>query len=44
MKIFINPGQGSSDCGACGNGLKERDVVLNIGRHVEDYRSRRKTL
>ena len=34
MKIFINPGHGGTDPGACGNGLKERDVVLKIGRHV----------
>ena len=37
MKIFVNPGHGGSDCGAVGNGLKERDVVLNIGRRVENY-------
>ena len=37
MKIFINPGHGGNDCGAVGNGLKERDVALNIGRRVEDY-------
>ena len=37
MKIFINPGHGGNDCGACGYGLKERDVVLNIGRRVEEY-------
>lgn len=37
MKIFVNPGHGGSDCGAVGNGLKERDVVLKIGKRVEDY-------
>ena len=37
MKIFINPGHGGSDCGAVSNGLKERDVVLNIGWRVENY-------
>ena len=37
MKIFINPGHGGSDCGACGNGLKERDVALKIGKRVENY-------
>lgn len=37
MKIFINPGHGGQDPGACGNGLKERDVVLKIGRRVADY-------
>lgn len=37
MKIFINPGHGGSDPGAVGNGLKERDVVLKIGKRVEQY-------
>lgn len=37
MKIFLNPGHGGNDPGACGNGLKERDVVLKIGRRVEAY-------
>lgn len=37
MKIFINPGHGGTDPGACGNGLKERDVVLKIGKRVENY-------
>lgn len=37
MKIFINPGHGGDDCGAVGNGLKERDVVLRIGKRVENY-------
>lgn len=37
MKIFINPGHGGEDPGAVGNGLKERDVVLKIGRRVADY-------
>ena len=37
MKIFINPGHGGSDPGACGNGLREADVVLKIGKRVETY-------
>ena len=37
MKIFINPEHGGSDCGACGNGLIERDVALKIGKRVENY-------
>ena len=36
-KIFINPGHGGSDCGAVGNGLKESDVALKIGKRVETY-------
>ena len=37
MKIFINPGHGGLDSGACGCGLREVDVALNIGRRVENY-------
>lgn len=37
MKIFINPGHGGTDSGACGHGLIERDVVSGIGRLVEKY-------
>lgn len=37
MKIFINPGHGGSDPGACGNGLREADVTFDIARHVEGY-------
>lgn len=40
MKIFINPGHSvnvGEDPGACSNGLREADVVLNIGRRVENY-------
>lgn len=37
-KIFINPGHCVGvDPGACGNGLKEAEVVLKIGRSVEKY-------
>lgn len=37
MKIFINPGHGGTDPGACGNGLREADVAFNIARRVESY-------
>ncbi|MBR2520449.1 MAG: N-acetylmuramoyl-L-alanine amidase [Selenomonadaceae bacterium] len=38
MRIFINPGHDPQlDPGACGNGLREADVVLKIGRRVEGY-------
>ena len=37
-KIFINPGHCVGvDPGACGNGLKEADVVLKVGGLVEKY-------
>ena len=37
MKIFINPGYGGNDPGACANGLREADVALKIGKRVADY-------
>ena len=40
MKIFINPGHGGNDPGACGNGLREADVALNIGKRTVPKLSR----
>ena len=37
MKIFINPGHGGNDTGACGHGLIERDVARDIGKLVKSY-------
>ena len=37
MRIFINPGHGGGDSGACGHGLIERDVAFNIGKLVRHY-------
>ena len=37
MKIFINPGHGGSDPGACGNGLQEADVTKKIGERAAKY-------
>lgn len=40
MKVFINPGHapdGNPDPGACGNGLRECDVVAKIGQKLEKY-------
>ena len=36
-KIFINPGHGGTDPGACGNGLQEAAVCLKIGQRVGTY-------
>lgn len=36
-KIMVNPGHGGNDPGACGNGLREADVALNIGKRVDNY-------
>ena len=36
-KIMVNPGHDGNDPGACGNGLREADVALNIGKRVEGY-------
>ncbi|TSI07375.1 N-acetylmuramoyl-L-alanine amidase [Lysinibacillus sp. BW-2-10] len=35
--IAIDPGHGGKDPGAVGNGLKEKDIVLNVGLHLRDY-------
>lgn len=38
MKIFINPGHCVGiDPGACGNGLQEAEVVLNVAHSVQNY-------
>ena len=38
MKIFINPGhEPTLEPGACYNGYHEADIVLRIGRRVENY-------
>lgn len=33
-KVFIDPGHGGSDSGAIGNGLNEKDIVLEISKKV----------
>ncbi|MBN6206749.1 N-acetylmuramoyl-L-alanine amidase [Ralstonia pickettii] len=35
MKIYLDPGHGGSDPGAVGNGLKEKDVVLDIAKRIK---------
>lgn len=39
MKLVIDPGHGGSDSGAVGNGLQEKQVVLQIARRVRDILS-----
>src|SRR5699024_2305428 len=34
MKLYIDPGHGGSDPGAMGNGLQEKDVVLDIAKQL----------
>ncbi|WP_416148682.1 N-acetylmuramoyl-L-alanine amidase [Salipaludibacillus sp. HK11] len=34
VKIFIDPGHGGDDPGAIGNGLREKDLVLDISRRI----------
>lgn len=37
VKIMIDPGHGGSDPGAVGNGLKEKDLTLQIAIKTKDY-------
>lgn len=37
MRIFINPGHGGTDPGACYGYVREADVAFNIARRVESY-------
>lgn len=36
-KIFIDPGHGGTDPGAVGNGLREKDLTLDIAQRVSKY-------
>jgi N-acetylmuramoyl-L-alanine amidase len=36
FKLFLDPGHGGTDPGAEGNGLKEKDVVLDISLRIRD--------
>lgn len=36
-KVYIAPGHGGSDPGAIGNGLKEKDLNLSIGKYCAEY-------
>ncbi|WP_339201719.1 N-acetylmuramoyl-L-alanine amidase [Peribacillus sp. FSL P2-0133] len=35
-KVFIDPGHGGKDPGAVGNGLKEKELTLRIGKRIRD--------
>ncbi|MBU9724114.1 MULTISPECIES: N-acetylmuramoyl-L-alanine amidase [Bacillaceae] len=35
VKIYLDPGHGGSDPGAVGNGIQEKDVVLDIAKRIE---------
>lgn len=37
MKIFIDPGHGGSDSGACANGILEKTINLTTALKVKDY-------
>ncbi len=40
VKVVIDPGHGGKDPGAMGNGLREKDVVLDIARRLAKYLKR----
>lgn len=37
QRIYIDPGHGGSDTGATGNGIAEKDIVLDIGLQMSVY-------
>lgn len=37
LTVIIDPGHGGSDPGGVGNGFQEKNVVLNVGRHMQSY-------
>ncbi|WP_313803231.1 N-acetylmuramoyl-L-alanine amidase [Cytobacillus sp.] len=36
VKLFIDPGHGGTDPGAVGNGLREKDLTLQISKRIRD--------
>ena len=36
VKIFIDPGHGGSYPGAVGNGLQEKNLILQIATRIKD--------
>jgi len=36
LKLYLDPGHGGSDNGAQGNGLREKDIVLDIARRIRN--------
>lgn len=37
LSVVIDPGHGGSDPGGVGNGFQEKNVVLNVARHMKSY-------
>jgi len=37
FKLFLDAGHGGHDSGAVGNGLKEKDIVLEVCQRVDNY-------
>ncbi|WP_374718124.1 N-acetylmuramoyl-L-alanine amidase, partial [Neobacillus sp.] len=36
MKLYLDPGHGGKDPGAEGNGLREKDITLDIAMRLRD--------
>ena len=34
MKLYLDPGHGGSNPGAVGNGLREKDITLDIAQKI----------
>ena len=37
MKLYLDPGHGGSDPGARGNGINEKDIVLDIALRIRNF-------
>ncbi|MYL60114.1 N-acetylmuramoyl-L-alanine amidase, partial [Virgibacillus halodenitrificans] len=35
MKLYLDPGHGGTDPGAVGNGLQEKEIVLDIALRIQ---------
>ena len=36
MKLYLDPGHGGTDPGAQGNGIREKDIALDIAKNIKN--------